>query len=150
MRDFDTLTDHQAVREIVDVICDKTQNKNRNFFRIETVYFLAKMASSMRARIKTKDRGIIPVNLYALAFATSGFGKGYSINILEESFLSGFKKRFMGQVFPKISETHMLAIANNRAVHGNTTVSYEEKLLKKNSFKQELILLLLIVEQHQQ
>ena len=77
-------------QDITDVLCNRTQNQDRGFFRVEAAYFLAKMAATMRAVIKTKDRGDIPVNLYALALATSGFGKGHSVNIIETQFLGEF------------------------------------------------------------
>lgn len=131
LRDLTTLTDHRAVSEMVDTICDKTQNMDRNFFRVEAAYFLSKMASSMRATVKTKDRGTIPVNMYALALATSGFGKGYSVSIFENSFLKGFRDRFMGQSFDDLAERNMLTIANKRAAYRNTDPAKEEEKLKK-------------------
>ena len=87
--DLSTVPHHPVVEDIVDVLCNKTQNIDRGFFRAEVAYFLAKMASCMRATIVTKDRGEIPVNLYVLALATSGFGKGHSVNIVEDQFLKG-------------------------------------------------------------
>lgn len=115
MIDLTGVTHHPAIEEIVEVLCNKTQNTDRGFFRIEAAYFLAKMASSMRVVIVTKDRGEIPVNLYAVALATSGYGKGHSVNIVETEFLSGFKKRFMEETFPVMSEKHLWEIANARA-----------------------------------
>ena len=104
----------------MEVLCNKTQNTDRGFFRVEMAYFLAKMASSMRATIVTKDRGEIPVNIYAIALATSGFGKGYSVNVVETEFLKGFKKRFMEDTFPIIAEKHLWEIANDRAARNGT------------------------------
>ena len=94
MINLDGVQHHPAIQEIVDVLCAKTQNTDQGFFRTEVAYFLAKLASAMRATIVTKDRGDIPVNIYALALATSGFGKGHSVNIMENEFIKGFKKRF--------------------------------------------------------
>lgn len=116
MIDLTGVTHHPAIEEIVEVLCNKTQNTDKGFFRTEVAYFLAKMASNMRALIVTKDRGEIPVNLYALALATSGFGKGHSVNIMEDSFLKGFKKRFMEDTLPVIAEKHLWDIANDRAL----------------------------------
>lgn len=104
----------------MDVLCNKTQNIDRGFFRAEVAYFLAKMASTMRATIITKDRGEIPVNLYVLALATSGFGKGHSVHIVENEFLKGFKTRFMEDTFPVISEQNLWGIANSRAARNGT------------------------------
>ena len=120
MIDLTEISHHPAIEEIVEVLCNKTQNTDRGFFRVEMAYFLAKMASSMRATIVTKDRGEIPVNIYALALATSGFGKGYSVNVVETEFLKGFKKRFMEDTFPIIAEKHLWEIANDRAARNGT------------------------------
>lgn len=119
MIDMTGVTHHPAIEELVDVLCNKTQNTDRGFFRCEVAFFLAKMASSMRATIVTKDRGDIPVNMYALALATSGFGKGHSVNIIENEFMRGFKKRFMEDTMPILSEANHWVIANDRAARNN-------------------------------
>lgn len=131
MRDFSTLSPHPAIKELVDVVCDKTQNKSRNFFSVEAAYFLAKMAASMRAEIVTKDRGNIPVNIYALAFGPSGFGKGHSVSIFENLFLKGFRSKFMEHSFNQLAEANISRIATERAVYKNTDQSAEEAMLNK-------------------
>jgi len=133
--DLSTVAHHPALDDIVDVLCNKTQNIDRGFFHAEVAYFLAKMASCMRATIVTKDRGEIPVNLYVLALATSGFGKGHSVNIVETEFLKGFKTRFMEDTFDVISEQNLWNIANNRAAR-NGTDQQEEFEKAEKEFKQ--------------
>lgn len=123
-----------AIEEIVEVLCKKTQNTDRGFFRAEVAYFLGKVASSMRATIVTKDRGEIPVNIYALALGTSGYGKGHSVSIMEGEFLAGFKKRFMEDTLPTVAEKNLWDIANDRAVR-NGTDQQEEFDLVKAEFK---------------
>lgn len=120
MIDLTGVQHHPAIEEIVNVLCNKTQNTDRGFFRVEAAYFLAKMASSMSATIVTADRGDIPVNIYALALATSGYGKGHSVNIVENDFLKGFKKRFMEDTMPVIAEANLWIIANERAAKQGT------------------------------
>lgn len=131
MYDLEGVDHHPAINEIVEVLCNKTQNTDKGFFRTEVAYFLAKMASSMRAYISTKDRGDIPVNLYALALATSGFGKGHSVNIVENHFLANFKKRFMEDTFQVIAEQHLWDIANNRALKNSTDPNEEYERVEK-------------------
>jgi len=132
MIDLAGVTHHPAIEELVEVLCNKTQNTDRGFFRCEVAYFLGKMASSMRATIVTKDRGDIPVNIYALALATSGFGKGHSVNVIENEFMRGFKKRFMEDTLPSISETNHWVIANDRAARNNSDVQEEfDKVVKE-------------------
>lgn len=120
MIDMTGVEHHPAIEEITEVLCNKTQNTDKGFFRTEVAYFLAKMASNMRVTIITKDRGDIPVNLYALALATSGFGKGHSVNIMENEFIKGFKKRFMEDTMPVIAEKHLWDIANDRALRNGS------------------------------
>lgn len=111
---------HPTLEKIVDLICTKTQNTDKKFFRVEVAYFLGKMAASMRAKLSTKDRGEIPVNIYALALAPSGSGKGFSVNLMENDFLGGFQQRFMEETFPVISEQHLWQEANKRAARNGT------------------------------
>lgn len=120
MIDLTGVAHHPAMEEIVEVLCNKTQNTDRGFFRAEVAYFLGKMAASMRATVVTKDRGEIPVNIYALALATSGFGKGHSVGIMEDELLKGFKKRFQEDTFPVIAEKHLYEIANDRAARNGS------------------------------
>jgi hypothetical protein len=120
MIDLTGINHHPAIEEIVEVLCAKTQNTDKGFFRTEAAFFFGKMAAAMRATILTKDRGEIPVNIYALALATSGFGKGHSVHIFENEFLMGFKKRFMEDTFPVVAEKNLWDIANDRAAkNGN-------------------------------
>ena len=114
-----------VIEEIVDVLCNKTQNTDRGFYRIEVAYFLAKMASSMRASILTKDRGNVPVNVYALALASSGYGKGHSVNIMEDEFIKGFKRKFLTETMPEIASQHLDYIAKERSIKNSTDENLE-------------------------
>jgi hypothetical protein len=135
MIDLSGIEHHPSITEMVDVLCNKTQNIDRSFFEVEAAYFLAKMASTMRATISTKDRGEIPVNIYALALATSGYGKGHSISIIENEFLKSFQKRFMNDTFPVIAEQNLWTIANDRAARNGTDPNEEFERVEKE-FKQ--------------
>lgn len=61
----------------------------------------------MRAEIVTPDRGNLPPNLYCLSLATSGFGKGRSINVMEEQIINGFKESFLYKTLPLLSQIHI-------------------------------------------
>lgn len=88
------------LEELVDILCARTQNSDRHFFRVEVVYFLAKMASCMRVNVATKDRGSFPVNIYAMALAGSGYGKGYSVYLMEQEIIKGFANAFLHTSLP--------------------------------------------------
>lgn len=111
MIDLSGVQHHPAVRDLVAILQNKTQNKDYSFFQVEVAYFLSKMAAAMRAVVVTKDRGDIPVNTYVIALATSGYGKGHSINVVETHLLTGFHKRFTEQTMPMIAETNLHRLA---------------------------------------
>ena len=116
MRDISTVEHHPVIEEIVDLLCLRTQNNDRAFFRVPLAYFFGKMAASQRATLVTKDRGEIPVNIYALSLAVSGAGKGHSINLIEDGFLEGFRSRFLNETFPEVANSHLLQLAQDRAL----------------------------------
>lgn len=132
MIDLTGVTHHPAIDEIVGVLCNKTQNTDRSFFNAEVAYFLGKIASNMRVTILTKDRGEIPVNIYALALATSGYGKGHSVHIMENEFIMDFKKRFMNETMPTIADKNLWYLANERAARDSTDPQTEYDSLMKD------------------
>ena len=131
MRDLNDVDHNPIMEEIVDILCTKVDNDDRKFFRAVTIFFLAKMAATMRVKMKTEDRGIIPVNVYAMAMAVSGVGKGYSVDVLENKFLASFQKRFTEDTFPIISEDHLWKEASLRAARNSTDEQEEYDKLKK-------------------
>lgn len=125
MIDLTGVQHHPVISEITDVLCAKTQNTDRGFFNTEVAFFVCKLASCMRASVATKDRGDIPINMYALNLATSGFGKGHSVNIMEEDFLPGFKDRFMKDTTPLVLEQNLWDMANQRALRNQSDAQEE-------------------------
>lgn len=101
---------HPAMSDLVDLLCHRTGNVNRDFFQAEVAYFLSLIPSSMRCKIKSPERGIIPVNAYSIALATSGFGKGHSVSIMEQ-VLEGFREDFMKTTFGELAESNLFDLA---------------------------------------
>jgi len=119
MRALDGLTYHPTADKIVELLCEKTQNTNPKFFRVMVSYYLCKMAATMRVKILSKDRGLIPINLYAINLGISGIGKGFSTNIIEDQIINQFRNTFNEQTLPKISEQNLAQLASMRAaIHG--------------------------------
>ena len=114
--DFSNVEHNPCLEEITDLICRKTQNTDTGFFHVEVAYFLSKMAASMRAYIDSADRGQIPINCYAIALSTSGTGKGYSVNIMEDSILAGFRKELCGKLFNFVAERNITSRAEDIAI----------------------------------
>lgn len=126
---------HKAMEELVDVLCHRTGNVNRDFFQAEVAYFLGLIPSAMRVTINSPERGKIPINIYSIALATSGFGKGHSVSLMEQ-VLSGFRDDYMHSTFYQLAETNLfnLAVAIAAAKGGD-----EQKELEalENDFKKQ-------------
>ena len=131
MIDLSNVQHHPVIEENVDILCRRTQNNDRAFFRVMLAYFFGKMAASQRATINTKDRGSIPVNIYALSLAVSGAGKGHSVGLIEDELLSGFRSRFLSDTFPIIADQNLHKITAERAMRNNTTEEEEIEKVKK-------------------
>lgn len=131
MRDLDSLTFHPTSEHIVEILCNMTQNDNPEFFRILLSYYLAKMAATMRVKIATKDRGEIPVNLYAVNLATSGHGKGHSTNIIEEQLIHLFREVFFNDTYPLVAEQSLAQLAVQRGLIHNVDDTTMLEIVKK-------------------
>lgn len=126
MQDLSTLSYHKLSEELVGILCRKTQNNNQQFFRILVAYQLAKMAATMRVSVLTKDRGSVPINLYAINLSPSGEGKTFSTNILEHQTIHQFKNVFEQETLPVIEEENLAELALKRAMVKN--IDDEESL----------------------
>lgn len=102
-------------QKIVEICRRKTQNNNEMFFHIQVAYFLGKVASLMGTKIQSPLVGTIPVNVYAINLAPSGFGKNMSTNIIERQILGEFKKTFMGKTYKASADVTMDTIAAERS-----------------------------------
>lgn len=111
---------HPASEKLVQILCSKTQNSNPLFFRVLVGYYFSLVASMMRTTIATHDRGDIPVNMYALNLSTSGSGKGFSTNIMENSVINQFRSRFLEETFPILAENNLPKLALKRANRKST------------------------------
>lgn len=131
MIDLNTISHHPAVTELVDILCNKAQNTDRNFFQTEVAYFMGQIAGTMRAKLLTKDRGEIPINMYAIALATSGYGKGLSVNVMETEILAGFRARFLEETFPIQADINISQMAARKAARNLTEVGDEKLKLEK-------------------
>lgn len=115
MKTFDEMEYHPASEKLVSILCSKTQNSNPLFFRVLVGYYFSLVASMMRTTIATHDRGDIPVNMYALNLSTSGSGKGFSTNIIENQVINQFRSRFLEETFPILAEKNLPKLAVKRA-----------------------------------
>lgn len=130
MKDLSTVPHHPVIEELTNLLVHRTQNNDRAFFRVMVAYHVAFAASNMRVKVMTKDRGLVPVNLYTISLATSGSGKGHSVSILENEVLHGFNERFVAETFPRVAEQHLVKIAARRANYTGNSVDEELESLQ--------------------
>lgn len=130
MKPFEDMEFHPTTEQIVRLLCEKTQSPNVLFFRVQATFHLCMLASQMRTTIHTHDRGDIPVNMYALNLATSGAGKGFSSNIIQDYITNQFRENFM-ENFDYAAEPHLDLLASRRATRKGTEESDELVAVKK-------------------
>lgn len=121
---------HPVAEQLVQVICDKTRTEETLFFRVLVAYYLSTVASTMRCSIATHDRGEIPVNMYAINLAPSGFGKGHSTSILKKQVLNQFTYRFVNETFEVMAQKNLPKLATDRAHRKATDPDKELETLK--------------------
>lgn len=131
MKTFEEMDYHPKSEALVQVLCSKTQNSNPLFFRVLVGYYFGVVASMMRASIATHDRGDIPVNIYALNLSTSGSGKGFSTNIIENQVIHLFRQRFLEETFPQLAEVNLPKLAVKRANRKATDPDQELERVQK-------------------
>ena len=130
--DLEAVPHNLAVEQIVTILNQRTQNTEKEFFRILVCFFLSKLASSMRVSIDTEDRGNIPINNYTVALAPSGYSKGHSVNVLETEIFALFKERFEQHTIPEVSEQALRKLSIKRSVQKGTDEAEEhEKIVKE-------------------
>lgn len=115
MKPYEEMAYHSTSEQLVSILCAKTQSTEPLFFRVLVAYYFSVCAAQMRCYISTPDRGDIPVNMYALNLATSGYGKGHATNIIEEKVMDQFIDRFLSETFPLLAETNLPKLALKRA-----------------------------------
>lgn len=135
MKSFEEMNFHPTSEKVVSILCEKTQNPNPLFFRVLVAYYWSTLAAMQRVTISTLDRGEVPINLYALNLGTSGSGKGYSTNIMENEVIHRFRTQFMDSTFPALAETNLVKLAVKRA-NRNGTDPDEEQVKVEKEFRQ--------------
>lgn len=130
MKDYSEMEHHPATEQVVNLLCEKTQSSNFLFFRVQATFHLCMIASQMRVSIQTHDRGTIPVNMYAMNLATSGAGKGFSSNILQNEITHQFRENFM-ENFDFAAEPALDRLALRRSTRKGTEHADELVAVKK-------------------
>ena len=132
MKPFDQMTYHPTAEQLVTILRNHTQAEDALFFRLLVAYYFSLAASQMRCNIRTPDRGDIPVNMYALNLAPSGYGKTMATNMMEEKILHQFRTRFLDETFPLLAEQNLPKLALKKASRNGTDPDDELAKLTKD------------------
>ena len=116
---------------LTDIMCAKTQNPERMFFRTACAYYWGVLASQMHVSIGGWGGSKLPVNIYCLSLSTSGSGKGYSTCLMEDSVINKFRESFMENTFPLAADQNMQHLAQKRALRKGTDPNDEFEGLQK-------------------
>lgn len=122
---------HPLSEKIVTVMQNKIQIPDRLYLRILVGYYFSLAATQMRCVVATPDSGDIPVNMYALALAPSGYGKTRSCNMLENEVLHLFRDRFLNETFPLMAEDNLAKLAIQRANRNGSDPDDELKAVNR-------------------
>lgn len=128
--DISHMKHFQDASDIVDALCNRTQNYEKGFFRNLVNYNLCKVASMMRTSVDFPGRGSIPVNFYGISLAPSGFAKGHSSNIMEDEVMSDFITYFTEQTFRELAAARIDVLAARRAQNKGTDPEDERAKLE--------------------
>lgn len=131
MFDLEGVEHFPIMEKIVDIITLKTQSHIPELYRVLVVYYFATLAGMMRTNVSSKDRGCVPINVYALNLATSGTGKGASMGIMENEIISKFRTNFTNYTLPTLIKDNILLLAQERAIIAGTSVEIESKIIEK-------------------
>lgn len=132
MKDIAQMNYFPLAEKLVKILQTKTQNSNPLFFRIITAFYFSMVASHMRVGIKGwTGRDSIPINMYALALANSGSGKGHSTSVIENNVINNFREVFTTHTFVNSAENHCNQLSIKRANNNGTDPQTElDKLAK--------------------
>lgn len=130
--DIENAQHHPMLEKVTDLLVSVTGNPDKEFFRVMAVYYFSKIAGTMKAVINSPvSLDTIPVNVYAIAVAPSGFGKGYSTGLIENQLLKDFEQRYKEDTFPTVAENALWKRAIEKAVMSTKTEEQEKEALDK-------------------
>ena len=76
MKKYEDMPAHPITEKLVEILCRVTRTENTSFFNVMVAYYLTVVASTMRAKIRTVEKDVLPINTYAIGLMPSGMGKG--------------------------------------------------------------------------
>lgn len=130
MKAYDDMAYHLDAEHLVKILCEKVNNDDPLFFRVLVAYYMALVASMMRATVNTLDRGPIPINMYAINLSVSGAGKGHSVNVMEDQVIDQFRHNFTQSTLDLLAAQNLPKLALERATRKQSDPDTELALVQ--------------------
>lgn len=131
LKPYDEMSYHPATEKLAEHLCRLANNTDPSFFRLAVAYYFAQVATMMRCGIRDVNGKKVPVNLYAINLATSGSGKGLTVNLMEDEVLDQFYHNFKEKTFPLMAAQNIPTIANKRSIRKSTDPDVELERAEK-------------------
>lgn len=122
---YDSFEHHPLSEKIVRIMQDRNQVDAALFFRLMVANYFAMAAATMRTMIQMPEGVKVPVNMYTLNLAPSGFGKSRSSTMMTKEVLNQFISRFTDETFLTQAEDNMPKLACHRAAIKGTDPDQE-------------------------
>ena len=128
---YKTFDFHEMQENLVDIMVKKTGKNERGYFRILVAYKFCEIASHMRTSVEYTGSDV-PVNLYGVNLAGSGFSKDFSMNLLDKRVFGKFRSKFEQETFKSVAELNLQTMADVRVVADG--ISHMQRVMfKENS-----------------
>ncbi len=132
MKKYEDMPAHPITEKLVEILCRVTRTENTSFFNVMVAYYLTVVASTMRAKIRTVEKDVLPINTYAIGLMPSGMGKGRSTKLMEKQVINQFMDKFKYHTLPLLEMKNIPALAGRRALR---KASDPDKELEKANFE---------------
>lgn len=100
---YEDLPVNALIDQLINIVSARTCNEDRRFFRLVSCYLMTKIASNMRCQVASRGFGQSYVNMFAIPLAPSGYGKNFSLNIIEGELMKGFTYKFKNELYPQLA-----------------------------------------------
>jgi hypothetical protein len=79
---------HSGTEALVETLANRANTTDKHFIRTVVLFYLSIITSTMRNRIVLAGNRPVPLNIYALALAGSGAGKGIIMGNAPDSLIN--------------------------------------------------------------
>lgn len=110
---------HPLTEDIRNMLEAKLINNSSNYFRMVISFYLAQIATNMKAHVTNRLLGNLQLNLFVTSLMESGGGKSQTTNFLENEIICDFRKNFLEVTFEAQAKVKLDEQINNEKILNN-------------------------------